>query len=371
MLLYLSDGYFYGMSLWLIAGGVSFWLLLRLRGQYRHRPKVVNWVNAGLSAWLVLSLLTLVELYFALIYDASDSFNMTNVSRKWFKLHVEPQQTALPLTDREGVMVRDDREYPKQLRKDQHHIVFLGDSFTFGHGIPEVRDRFSNRVRDVLEPASKGRIVVSNLADAGKDLFWIEHLLSLLYQTGHRVDTAIYVLCLNDIETFHERHQTYYLNLSKNSPTFFLFRDTYFFNRLYFRFRQANLPDVRGYFAFLQEYYTGEPWARMQRKLSQVHELCEAHGTDLRIVIFPFVHNLGPDYPFHAAHQSIMDYCRREGIPALDLEPELAPYASQGLTVNRFDAHPNEFAHKIAAEAILKQLLRDFATNGNPLSDGE
>ena len=88
MFVYLADGYFYGMLTWLLAGGVGFWMLLRLRGQWRGQLKKLNWVNAGLSLWMGLALLTCVELYFALVYDASDSFNMTNVSRKWFALHV-------------------------------------------------------------------------------------------------------------------------------------------------------------------------------------------------------------------------------------------------------------------------------------------
>lgn len=231
----------------------------------RGQPKRLNWVHAGLSAWMALALLTSIELYFALVYDASDSFNMTNVSKKWFKLHVEPQQHALKFSEREGVVFRDDREYPKKLAADQRHIVFFGDSFTFAQGVSEVRDRFSNRVRAAIEPESQGKILVSNLADAGKDLHWNERVMELLFANGHRVDTAVYVLCLNDIETFHERHQTYYQDL--NWPTFFLFRDTYFFNWVYFRVRQATLPQVRGYFADMAEYYSGEPWQAHESKV--------------------------------------------------------------------------------------------------------
>lgn len=364
MLLYLSDGYLLGMVLWLLAGGVGFWLLLRLRGQWRGQPKRLNWVNAGLSTWMALALLTTIELYFALVYDASDSFNMTNISKKWFKLHVEKHR--FEIRPGEGLMIRDDRDYPTQLAKDQRHLVFFGDSFTFAQGVPDVRNRFSNRVRAALEPASNGRIVVSNLSDAGTDLFWTEGLLKVLFENGHRVDTAVYVLCLNDIETFHERHQTYYQDLSKYSPTFFLFRDTYFFNWVYFRVRQATLPQVRDYFADMAEYYSGEPWQRMSRKLDRVQELCKANGADFRVVVFPFLHNLGPNYPFREAHQKIVEHCRSQNIPVLDLESELTPFASQGLTANRFDAHPNELAHRVAAEGILKNLLRDFVPNGNP-----
>ena len=366
MFLYLSDGYLYGMLAWLIAGAVGFWLLLRLRGLWRGQAKRQNWVNAGLSIWMGLALLTGVELYFALIYDASDSFNMTNVSRKWFELHVEPQKRDVQIRPGEGLRIRDDRDYPTKLSKDQRHLVFFGDSFTFAQGVPDVRDRFSNRVRAALEPTSNGKVVVSNLSDAGTDLFWVEGLMKVLFENGHRIDTAVYVLCLNDIETFHERHRTYYQDLSKHSPTFFLFRDTYFFNWAYFRVRQASLKEVRGYFSFVQEYYSGEPWEKMTRKLDQVHALCKANHTDFRIVVFPFLHNLGPEYPFREAHLKIVEYCRSRNIPVLDLEPELTPFASKVLTVNRFDAHPNELAHRVAAEAMLRELLRDFSTNGNP-----
>ena len=370
VLLYLSDGYLTGMLLWLIAGGLTFWLLLRLRLIWRDQPRRITWVNAGLSVWMSLGVLTSCELYFALIYDASDSFNMTNVSKKWFALHVAPQQKVLSLTEQEGIRYRDDRAFPESLRPEQKHIVFFGDSFTFAQGVNDVKDRFSNRVRDVLERQTNGRVVVSNLADAGTDLRWVQRLVELMLKKGRKIDTAVYVMCLNDIETYHERHDQYYQELSKYSPQFFLFRDTYFFNWVYFRLRQFTVPSVRGYYSFVKDYYRGQPWRLMREDLDEVHQMCRSHGTDFRIVVFPFLHNLGPDYPFREAHRLIVEHCQSQGIAVLDLEPFLSPSASKGLTVNRFDAHPNELAHRLAAEALLEKLLRDFATNGNPPPEG-
>ena len=101
-----------------------------------------------------------------------------------------------------------------------------------------------------------------------------------------------------------------------------------------------------------------------------MHLECQKHKADFRVVIFPFLHNLGPSYPFRNAHHEIAKFCESKGIRVLDLEPVLSPSADKGLTVNRFDAHPNELAHKLAADAMLKKLLADFATNGNPPRDG-
>ncbi|MCH7989875.1 MAG: SGNH/GDSL hydrolase family protein, partial [Planctomycetes bacterium] len=303
---------------------------------------------------------TLVEIYFAVIFDESDSFNMTLVSQKWFQKHVAPDQKFLKFHNGVYTSYRDDREFLTSISSDQHHICFVGDSFTFGHGVPNVTDRFSNRVAASLEHEHPGRFVVSNLADAGKDTRWVKVILEMLTRSNYRVDTFVYVVCLNDIEIFHERHQTYYAALSSHRPSFFLYQKSYFLNFAYFRLKMFTVPEVQEYYSFVKEYYNGEPWLDMQRKMSEIHQICRDHNIELKIVVFPFLHNLGPEYDFHHAHAKLVNYCQEEKIPVLDLEPVLAPHADEGLTVSRFDAHPNERAHELAAEAIRGRLLDNF-----------
>jgi hypothetical protein len=149
-------------------------------------------------------------------------------------------------------------------------------------------------------------------------------------------------------------------NIESYAPAFFLFRDTYFFNWLYFRFLQVNRPEIRHYYEYLKDSYQGAPWESMRGKLDNIRELARANGIELRMVVFPFVHNLGKDYPFGAAHQKLVNYCARNGILVLDLEPIFERHADENLTVNPFDAHPNEQAHRIAAEAISDKLLGDL-----------
>ena len=86
----LPEGYLLGMTAWLAAGAASLVLLLKLRRRgSRSKGAIVSRVAlAGLSLWMFLAALTLVELFFALVYDQSDSFNMSNVSKHWFARHV-------------------------------------------------------------------------------------------------------------------------------------------------------------------------------------------------------------------------------------------------------------------------------------------
>src|SRR5438045_3230423 len=85
----LPEGYFLGLCAWLAAGTVLFVALLGLRRRARGRHGIAwRLANAGLGVWVFLAAMTLAELYFAVVYDQSDSFNMSKVSQHWFVRHV-------------------------------------------------------------------------------------------------------------------------------------------------------------------------------------------------------------------------------------------------------------------------------------------
>ncbi|HUG91008.1 MAG TPA: hypothetical protein VML55_09255 [Planctomycetaceae bacterium] len=361
----LPTRYVVAMSLWLVAGVFALRWLLLARRRWKDQPRRLRWANALLSAWMFLAALTAIELYFAVIYDESDSFNMTNVSKKWYYRHVDRHRRWLTIdaANNRGMSYRDDREFPTRVTADQQHICFIGDSFTLGHGVPEVADRFSNRVRRALELREPGRYAVSNLAEAGTHLLWVADHIEALLRNNHPIDTFVYVLCLNDIEPFELGHDSFYRDLGSHGPSFFLFRDTYFFNLAYFRFKQFTLPEVRNYYSFVREFYDGPAWERMRAKLLDVAAMCRRQGAEFQVVVFPFLHNLGSDYPFADAHARIVAACGEAGIPVLDLAPVLAPHVDEGLMVNRFDAHPNERAHALAAQAIEEWLIGEPVPN--------
>jgi hypothetical protein len=348
----LTVDYVLGFLAWVACGAASVVVLLKIRRKWRPAlPWRVKWINAALSVWMLLAALTAVELYFAVVYDQSDSYNMSKVSEHWFARHVRRNEFGF----------RDDREFPAKVPDGMRRIGFVGDSFTFGHGIKAVADRFSDRVARSLDAARPGEFVVSNIGE----LAWgvpdvTAAVKAIVVDRGRRIDLLVYTICLNDIEGDEPASSDEYLRLGLHAPQFLPFRETYFLNMLYFRIQQAQLPEVRNYYSQLAASYGSAPWNGMQRKLDQLREFCQDRGIDLRVVIFPFLHNLGPEYPFTAAHEQLAEYFRQANVPCLDLLPTLLAHAGEGLTVNRFDAHPNERAHALAAEAIEKHLLADF-----------
>ena len=349
--LYLSDGYLAAMGLWLVVLAVAPVAIMRWRRQRRRIGKPLRLVHAGLMLWLLITLLTLPELYCALFYDTTDSFGKTNVSKRWYETHV--------VINVDGF--RDDRPLSETLRPGRQRICFIGDSFTFGHGVPNVADRFSERIATDLESIQPGRYGVANAGLPGLGVAkLVDGLLPDLIDGDEQIDVLVYTFVPNDIENFDERTAEHYRDIGAMQPEFFFVRDTYFYNLVYYRWQMLRRPGVHNYYSYLSESYRTEPWNRMQRKLDELVAVCKANDIELRVIIFPFLHNLGTDYPFRDAHRRLGEYFEAQGVPCLDLEPILMPRVDDGLTVNRFDAHPNERAHELAAEAMRERLLADL-----------
>ncbi len=351
LILYSPWPYLVGLAVWLICLGVLLRVLLLKRRNARRRQGTLHGWNAALSCWMFLACLTACELFFALFVDHTDAMNATNISKRWILRHIDGEKN--------NIGFRDARDFSKRLPAGVKRICFFGDSFTAGHGVADKSARFTDIIGERLDEAHPGKYVVANMGELGYEATLVEGLVRAALSEGNQIDMVVYVYMMNDIEGLDPRTRAAIKGLQQKQPTFFLFRDTYFFNWLYFRMVQTAGPRGGGYFSHLVDSYDSEPWDHLANRLRQLHVNCREHGVEFRMVLFPFLHDLGPDYPFKRAHAKLVQFCKAEGIPVLDLEPVLEPHAGEGLTVNPYDAHPNERAHKLAADAIEKSLLGD------------
>ena len=349
MLFWTEPEYLLAMAAWLAVMVLTLrWLLdTRRRLRVLAPTKTRRSLNAAFSIWLVLALLTSFELGFAAFVDHSDAFNMTNISKRWFRRHIEPQRNANGFRDR--------REFVEKPPGDVRRIVFFGDSFTIGHGIRRMEDRFTDRVEAALEQAAPGQFQVANLGECGWEVTIIEGVMKATLAKGYEADVFVYAFMLNDIEGYDPRTEATIRELQKRLPQSRLWTNTYFFNWMFFRWQQYQGGGTVDYFPHLADSYRSDAWRKVCISLRFMHADCRKHNVEFRMMLFPFLHNLGPDYPFHSAHQQLVEFCREEGIAVLDLEPVLTPHRSEGLVVNAFDNHPNEFCHGIVAEAIMKK----------------
>src|SRR5262249_27226827 len=142
-----------------------------------------------------------------------------------------------------------------------------------------------------------------------------------LLKKHYEMAACVYVYNLNDIDRFDPATTDALQSIQQSEPRFFLFRDTYLLNWLYCRALAFRTSRANSYYDNLRRAYESEPWTRVSSLLKQLRQQCKEQGVDFRMVIFPFVRDVGDSYPFREAHARIVDLCKAEKIPVLDLEP--------------------------------------------------
>ena len=97
-----------------------------------------------------------------------------------------------------------------------------------------------------------------------------------------------------------------------------------------------------------------------QRCLREVRDWCGARQIPLLVVLWPFLQGLGPgrSYPFAKMHALVAAECADAGIPFLDVLPALADTPHEDLWVTPDDLHPNPGAQALALPSIVAFVRR-------------
>lgn len=319
------------------------------------RSGLPKWAELVLGNGLVLSLLLSVgllggEVYYRFVYDTTDGAALNLTTRKWFERHFHTNNVGL----------RDNVDYLMQ-RSDRPRVVFFGDSFTAGHGIADVEDRFANRVR-----AARPDLEIVVEADLG----WgtAHHLWALqkILRTGYRFDTMVLVYLPNDIDDLVPGWSEVMRRHRNDFHPGFLFRHSYLLNTLYAAWYRHTETELERYDDLVVPAYAGRPWQIERRRLMRIKRLAEGAGAQFLVVTFPLFRTLGPDNPYAAVHARLDRFWSDLGVPHLDLLPTFTAHAGEDLVVSPTDNHPNEAAHAIAAREILRFLDENPPTAHRP-----
>ena len=98
-------------------------------------------------------------------------------------------------------------------------------------------------------------------------------------------------------------------------------------------------------------------WQAAAHELRRFIAECRTHRTPVAIALFPHLSAGLPTgaYEFADLHDQVLEICREESVPCVDLRATFAPSRDYlSLWVHRFDAHPNAHAHRLAGERILE-----------------
>ena len=240
-------------------------------------------------------------------------------------------------------------------------VAVIGDSFTEGMGVKE-EDAYPRVLHRLLNTGTEaGRWEVLNCGRRGYDfpaLFDLfEDVLTL------EPDVVIYGMVLNDaVKTDAFQARQAYLNdwiLDRGR----MFRDdavprlSVWDSRLatLVRDRLSSVRIGRDTTQWYRDMY-GEPnragWERTQGYLREMNQAMQARGGALLVVSWPLLVGLEGRYPFADVEETIGRFLISAGIPHHRLLAALYGRPEATLWVHPVDHHPNEIAHRLAAEAI-------------------
>lgn len=320
---------------------VHTWCFFRFLPWARHK-RLGLVIGNGLIFLCLLGVTFLAgESYERFVAVRTDSFGVSLPARRWFVLNTK--LNSYDCRDPEWVLPK-----PPGLRR----IAFVGDSFTYGWGVEDVADRFTDRLQAKFEQQNRA-VEVMNVARPG----WgtgdhVQRLPDILERFSP--DEVVLGYVLNDIEDLVPRPEG--SNPTRPpEPQWFNPDTSCFVDFLWRRVWLPRMPSVSGYQEWLAGGYADAAvWSSQCERLLKLRDMCMERGATFRVAILPYLREGSGQAGEAAIRAQVADALRSVGVEVLDLKAAIATVRAAALTVNAGDAHPNARAHELFAEEIWK-----------------
>jgi hypothetical protein len=238
-------------------------------------------------------------------------------------------------------------------------VVLLGDSFTWGASVL-FDDAYGQRLERWLTERRGEPWEVVNLAVPGMNTVGqAAQLVSEGFAYGPDLVVLGYVLNDSEDENAAEaRRAADWLADRQPPPSRPLLDRSALFRVVRARLwaTTENRRRVEGFRSMYLPSYPG--WVAAQKALRAIGGACRERGVPFVVVLFPlFGSPLDDRYPFAELHGQVARVAAEAGARVVDLLPFYRGLRSDLLVVDGTnDEHPNEIAHRIAAQTLLKAL---------------
>ena len=292
-----------------------------------------------LAARVILVLLAFPVVEAALtVTPRSHAVGYTLAARLWFKRHWNTPANSLGYRD---------VDHGEDGRRK---LFVVGDSFVSAVGIADVKERFSDRLQQLVGK----RYQVHNLGWNGADT---PTELGLLKRHPFKPDLVVLSWYVNDIlgaaaelgmetPTFHP-----YTNLP--GPVAWLVPRSYLLDFAYWQLPQN---DLKAQSDFLARCFGWKNVVeRHQAQLQAFKDWTKERGIALAVVAFP--HLAAPEAT-GSWLEPALEVFRRNGVPIVDVRELVRGQSSRRITVNANDSHPSPWLHARVAQALAELLER-------------
>ena len=298
-----------------------------------------------------------------------------------------------------------DRDYAVQKPAGTLRIIALGDSMTFGVGVPEPRT--FPRVTEALLNESTGRSPAVEVLNFGIPGYNTLQEMTEFKELGVplRPDIVVVGFLYNDLElsidqrrhleqgrktqrsdrSFHVRRVgttddrsggglTGHVNRAVDFAKRHSLLLSWLSPRLAVLLRPLGVRGVGLLGDVDAQFVEGNPeWRRVQSELLELKSACDHLHAKLVVMIIPALTKFDDGaYPVKGYHVAVSRFCAASSIPYLDLLPAFWGLDGTRMWISPTDGHPNAQGHQIIANALaqfLRPLVTDAARDGRDTSD--
>jgi hypothetical protein len=236
-------------------------------------------------------------------------------------------------------------------------VLSLGDSFAWGASV-EFEDAYPQRLERGLTRRRRERWEVVNLALPGMNT--VDQAAQLVGEGfQYQPDVVVLGFVLNDSEdarAAETRRAEEWSEPKRPEPRAWERSVLLSFVGHRVWATMENRRRITGYLSMYADDASG--WVAARESLRAIGARCRERGVPLVVAIFPLFGNpLDERYPFTAVHEKVARAGSDAGAHVVDLLPAYRGLRWDILVVNGVDdEHPNEIAHRIAANVLLHAL---------------
>jgi len=296
-----------------------------------------------------------LEIYFRYIFDQTDSFGSTLTNQRWKEKHIDSKGEVIS-----PEFFRDTKSFHQSKKAGEKRIAVVGDSISYGLGIENIADRFSNQLETKLQ--QKGYPVnIFNFSQPGVN-FPGEKKFFELIASQNNFDLIIWQSFMNDFPTapspaLADIKKKIYKNLE--NPLFKdLYNKSFAFNHFYSLFLRGNDTYMLKHINHQMTAFNDDKvLSKANSQVEAIASITKTKKIPTIIIIFPYIHLLGDNYSAIQGHQQLTKIFEKNEFLVIDLLNKYQNYTAEKLMVNKYDSHPNELANKLAAEELYKFLI--------------
>ncbi len=310
--------------------------------------------NILISFLTFIFLITILELYFRFFFAQPAANNLTLSCKNWFRRYWKPINSF-------GYR---DKEWENEYIVNKKKIFVVGDSFTAGAGIKDVKDRFG----DVLEEKLGEKYYVFNIAQCGWNTK--HEYKAIITNSFSPPDYLLLCYFLNDIEDSIPSKKLLFNKeiFNKKDPGFFkniknkLVENSHLINFIYWRIARM-YPDLFFPEQYLiyenilgESYYDNQIFQAHMQTIVKLKKWCDINSVNFLIIIFPILSNIKYSQKIISI---VSEEIKKNKIPIIDISAILINKKFKDITVNQYDSHPSIYAHKLIAEEIYKKVFQN------------